>query len=308
MKSPIFLLIIGLCWPVLSRAQCELAINLINAELVCQEETTDPDLVNLNIPFMGTDPFFMTTVTVVSPPSAPEPEVGGQDPATDEEGFIIISNMIEGGTYLISLMGLNCNFGSLNYFIPDGTCGMILPVELEFFSAQTRAPSQMVALNWATAAEENADYFALERSTDGGRNFYPVTQIPSAGYSTERKAYAWSDRSPAVGTNYYRLLQYDFDGSFTTYGPVFADFEARNQSELTFYPSPTAGLLYLTAQDKPVRELEIWSLQGQLVRSLSLANTTRQAISIYDLRPGVYQFLIYDDRRNLLSSQLITKH
>ncbi|MEL6394014.1 MAG: hypothetical protein AAFR97_14820, partial [Bacteroidota bacterium] len=112
MKSPIFLLIIGLCWPVLSRAQCELAINLINAELVCQEETTDPDLVNLNIPFMGTDPFFMTTVTVVSPPSAPEPEVGGQDPATDEEGFIIISNMIEGGTYLISLMGLNCNFGS----------------------------------------------------------------------------------------------------------------------------------------------------------------------------------------------------
>ncbi|MEM8583427.1 MAG: T9SS type A sorting domain-containing protein [Bacteroidota bacterium] len=287
-------------------AQCDLAINLINAVITCVEETTDPDPVNLSIPFTGTDPNFTTTVTPISPPGLPMPEVDGDDPGVDNEGFIVINNMMEGGTYLISLMGQNCNFGTINYFIPDGTCGMVLPVELAFFSAHPKAENQSIKLSWATSAELNAASFHLERSTDGGRSFSPIVQIPAAGYSTSRQNYSWTDRSPAVGTNYYRLLQYDFDGGFTIYGPLRIDMEADQKEEFIIYPNPVDDQLSINAQDREIVGLEIWSLQGQQLRSISYSGVSNASISTEGIPSGMYQILVFDDRTSLPETRIIT--
>jgi hypothetical protein len=90
-------------------------------------------------------------------------------------------------------------------------CGelVILPIELLFFEAAWK--DEAVWLRWATASEQDNDYFEIERSADG-RLFRSIATIPGAGDSYWRLDYQYQDRSPYPGFNYYRLKQTDFSG------------------------------------------------------------------------------------------------
>ena len=87
-----------------------------------------------------------------------------------------------------------------------------LPVQLIFFKA-VRTDAK-VNLTWATASEENNDFFTVERSGDG-RNFSTILTQKGAGNSHTRIDYKDVDQQPLSGTVYYRLKQTDFDGKFT---------------------------------------------------------------------------------------------
>lgn len=56
-------------------------------------------------------------------------------------------------------------YASLDGFSLSTPCGILLPVELFDFTAK-RTNKRDVLLNWKTVSEQNADFFALERSTD----------------------------------------------------------------------------------------------------------------------------------------------
>lgn len=287
-------------------SQCSLAINLINATIVCDEETPNPDLVSLVIPYTGTDANFVTSVTVVSPPNAPTPIVGGDDPSSQPSGNIVISDMIEGGTYLISLMGQECNFGTLTYFIPDGTCGTVLPVELRYFSGRAMEQGHQVSLNWATSSELNADKFTIERSMDGGRTFSAIGELSAAGSTTVEQQYSWTDRRPTTGVNFYRLVQYDLDGSFTTYGPIAVEIEGQSDA-LLLYPNPTTSELNIRGYEYQIERLEIWNIQGQLVKTISVAYTDQTSFSVSDLQVGTYHIRALGPNGETLESAFFEK-
>jgi hypothetical protein len=117
-----------------------------------------------------------------------------------------------GGPYTRSLSGF------LSPAVLAVASGGILPVELTFFHAR-REGSQAV-LEWQTATEQNNDYFAVERSSDG-RRYEEISRIPGRGQSHEHQNYSFIDAAPPAGVNYYRLRQVDYDGS-ATYSPVRA--------------------------------------------------------------------------------------
>lgn len=85
-----------------------------------------------------------------------------------------------------------------------------LPVHLEKFEIETRDCN--VRLRWSTSEETDADYFSIERSTDG-RNFREMGRINAAGTSKTVRYYTFDDVSPNL-TNYYRLRIVDMDGTF----------------------------------------------------------------------------------------------
>ncbi|MEM6397878.1 MAG: T9SS type A sorting domain-containing protein [Bacteroidota bacterium] len=292
--------------PTFTFSQCTLAINLINATIICDEETPNPDPVSLSIPYTGTDANFMTSVTVVSPPDAPTPIVGGDDPSNQPSGDIVISDMIEGGTYLISLMGQECNFGTFTYVIPDGTCGMALPVELAYFYGQPTTNRTEVSLHWATSSEIDADRYVIERSTNGGRTFLSISTLSAAGSTNERQQYNWIDKRPVQGMNYYRLVQYDLDGTFTKYGPLAIQIDG-HEEELFVYPNPTNGELNIQGYENRIKQLEIWNLQGQLVRTLEVGHVDARSFLVSDLATGTYHIRALGAEGEILGSSSFHK-
>ncbi|PHI21046.1 hypothetical protein CEQ90_05030 [Lewinellaceae bacterium SD302] len=86
-----------------------------------------------------------------------------------------------------------------------------LPVELADFNLTPTRKS--VVLNWTTLTETENDYFSIEYSTDG-LDFREINQVKGAGDSRRPINYSWEHNNVVGKTNYYRLRQVDFDGSF----------------------------------------------------------------------------------------------
>jgi len=88
----------------------------------------------------------------------------------------------------------------------------ILPVQLVYFNATTLSNNQ-VLLQWGTATETNNYGYNLERS-ENQSNWEILGFIPGNGNSFSPKNYEFIDSTITHGSDYYyRLRQFDFDGS-----------------------------------------------------------------------------------------------
>ena len=61
-------------------------------------------------------------------------------------------------------------------------------------------------------------WFYVERSQDR-KQFQLIDRLPAAGNSTALQTYVATDPLPVEGSNYYRIKQEDYDGSYS-YSPV----------------------------------------------------------------------------------------
>ncbi len=121
----------------------------------------------------------------------------------------------------------------------------VLPVELIDFIATPLPPAKgkegaSVLLEWATASELDADRFEVEHSTDG-LSFGKIGERQAAGTATEQQAYEFFHEQPAVGVNYYRLRQVDFNGAFEYSKMVAVDLSGSENLAglgLLLYPNP----------------------------------------------------------------------
>lgn len=141
----------------------------------------------------------------------------------------------------------------------------LLPVALFEFEVFPNPPMG-IRLDWTTAVEENNAYFIIERSLDG-RNFEPIGTVEGAGDSFVQRGYSFSDTDPHPGTNYYRLVQVDYDGSRQFHRTVSAYYDSA--TALRLFPNPVSkGPLYLecTTQDAGIATLQWRNLMGQVLR------------------------------------------
>jgi hypothetical protein len=115
-----------------------------------------------------------------------------------------------------------------------------LPVELLTFTAT--ASSNNVDINWSTASESNNHFYTVERSKDL-KTFETVSRIEGAGNANHTLYYNTKDENPYQGVSYYRLVQNDFDGKQTIYGPLAVNF--MGSTELSIYPNPFENQLTL---------------------------------------------------------------
>ncbi len=125
-----------------------------------------------------------------------------------------------------------------------------LPVELIEFTGYHDDNRFVNVLNWATASELNNDYFIIERSVDG-INFVPIGSVDGAGTTNELSTYSFDDEGPALGINYYRLKQVDFDGT-SEYSDIISievNAELSQTRIINYYPNP--------ATDKLTIEMEV---------------------------------------------------
>ncbi|MEK7254484.1 MAG: T9SS type A sorting domain-containing protein [Bacteroidota bacterium] len=171
--------------------------------------------------------------------------------------------------------------------VPSLFTGSALPIVLTKFIAV--AINEAVILTWETELEINNDFFSVERSSNG-LEFFAIEKIFGKGTSLQTSQYHYVDKNPNHTVNYYRLKQVDFDGNYE-YSPIISiNFHPENQ--ISLHPNPlTANDLTLLLPDEYLEEtlhLEIFTLAGQRIKSITAEPESELQLDLSDLPPGAY--------------------
>jgi hypothetical protein len=163
------------------------------------------------------------------------------------------------GTYRV-----NASYNGASNFADINVNNTGLPIKLKSFDA-VKSNSE-VKLTWITSSEINNDYFKIEKSNDGKlfENFATV----KSKYSNSKAdlVYSLTDTKPFAGTNYYRLKQFDFDGTDESLGIRAVNFTLENNQALSVYPNPSYGELNFKIESvATLFNISLYDLSGRLV-------------------------------------------
>jgi len=175
-------------------------------------------------------------------------------------------------------------------FIYFASTVLPLPVEFNYFTVEKQGDEAL--LSWETASEINNDYFDIIRSPDA-TYWVKIGQAKGAGTSNEPTSYQFIDRNPLIGTNYYRLLQVDFDGSETLLPIRSVAFETAKIS-LTTYPNPVSDVLYIAGLGDNRVSIAVLNALGQKVMLWSEFQSIEEItqVDMSHLPSGAYLVLI----------------
>lgn len=116
----------------------------------------------------------------------------------------------------------------------------VLPVELISFTGT--AEGKRVRLSWSTASERDNDHFSVHRSSDMS-SFQHLFDVAGSGSSQVATDYQAYDEAPTLGINYYRLSQYDLDGTIGYQRVIAVEFVGDEEFNVTVFPNPVVDEL-----------------------------------------------------------------
>ncbi|OQB64749.1 MAG: PKD domain protein [Bacteroidetes bacterium ADurb.Bin141] len=185
-----------------------------------------------------------------------------------------------------------------------------LPVELLSFSAICNKSE--VTLNWVTASEVNNSYFDVQHSTDGD-NFTTIGKINGKGTTTSQTRYTFVAKAENI-QNFYRLIQYDYDGSYKVL-PMIAVSCDKNSSVVplfNLYPNPANDdfISEIILPESSSVRLEVINDIGQLVmeREENLESGYHQLkTNIAHLAKGVYHVHLITDQGKFVKQLVVIK-
>ena len=176
----------------------------------------------------------------------------------------------------------------------NSNSSMPLPIELLDFSARLNGDNSTVDLNWSTATETNNDHFIVERAGEDLR-FEPILKVKGAGNSSTVQYYNDKDTDPETGTNYYRLKQVDFDGTYSYSNEQAVYVPGGTLSDDIFlYPNPysNSGSIMLRHPEsfsEGIKTVKILDTSGKIVyQNQFLTQSDVISFDPGDLTPGVY--------------------
>jgi len=148
-------------------------------------------------------------------------------------------------------------------------------VELIYFNASCYSNPDLsgkeskVVLQWASASEQNNDYFSVERSANGN-TFEEVGKIKGAGNSSTIRNYEFTDNeletlNLKLETLYYRLKQVDFDGKFE-FSPIRAVKFPCEKNEIEVLPNPSTGIFFINNISEGA-EVNVFNVLGEKMYS-----------------------------------------
>lgn len=176
-----------------------------------------------------------------------------------------------------------------------------LPITLINFVAYEKGNTAQ--LEWATASEQNNKGFEIERSQDGidWDNIGFVKSLADNGNSNLKLEYSFVDNKPAVGQNYYRLKQLDFDGQYSYTLIRTVAFESTNM--ISIVPNPASEFIKISGL-KGDEQIYIVDASGRLVY-VQKANDLSMYITLHQLMAGNYIVKITDENGSFFNHKMI---
>ncbi|MFN4080102.1 MAG: T9SS type A sorting domain-containing protein [Saprospiraceae bacterium] len=180
------------------------------------------------------------------------------------------------GSHTIANNDTGCNSGA-------EVLAACAAMPVEWLSWQVSRTPEGIRLEWSTGVERDNRGFGIERSGDG----LSWSEIGFLDGHGSHSRYAWIDRSPLRGLNYYRLRQSDFDGALA-YSPIRLVWTPPALRAPAPYPNPARGRV--TAGERSLN-FALYDAQGVL--RLQGATPTGQ-IDLKGLPAGLYRLQVTD--------------
>ncbi|WP_157974320.1 T9SS type A sorting domain-containing protein [Lewinella sp. IMCC34183] len=161
-----------------------------------------------------------------------------------------------------------------------------LPVTLYYWGAAPTA--EAVSLTWASIEETDNDFYAVEYSRDG-RSFTEVGRVEGKGSFTGLSHYSFTHVPDGGGTHFYRLTQYDYDGTKESFAVRSVAFGEERVSGL--YPNPASAGQRLTFDaNNGAREATLVHIDGRIAATLAIGeNGKSQSLDLpANLPAGIY--------------------
>lgn len=146
--------------------------------------------------------------------------------------------------------------GTVHYTLGD-------PLPVEFLDFTAVKVDQSVLLEWETESEHNSDYFEVERSSNG-TDWNRLLTIKAAGESTMNEIYQEMDDNPIDGISYYRLNQYDLDGTKTFLKTVsFNNKIEIGENDIRIFPNPITDRFRVFGNKSELENLSVFNSIGE---------------------------------------------
>ena len=174
-----------------------------------------------------------------------------------------------------------------------------LPVELSEF--KVNCVNDQVVASWTTMSEKNCLCFSVERSNDA-IHYYEVGKLAGARNSSTKKNYSLT-LDTLVGIDnqpiYFRLKQFDLDGSTTTFKTEYLMCNENTQSLIKIYPNPSNGQ-FTIEHDENLREAAVVNVFGEIVFTIK-PEKHQTEFNVSHLSKGYYYLKL------LVNEEVITK-
>ncbi|WP_425390463.1 T9SS type A sorting domain-containing protein [Ekhidna sp.] len=199
------------------------------------------------------------------------------------------SDLVVGTNYIaVEIHQANVTSSDISFdlYLEFVQAGALLPVTLLDFSGEPEGNT--ITLDWSTATEKNNDYFVIERSADG-KAFTELARIPGSGDSDEVIHYTISDYQPLRGANFYRLSQFDYDGTTERLKTIRIDSNPTDLQSVSVYPNPASDKVKIVMSGSSAPEhVELFDLAGNKHKiQLNNKNGIIQ-LDLGSLMPGIY--------------------
>lgn len=186
------------------------------------------------------------------------------------------------------------------------------PLDVEGLLLTATPLNNSIQLDWTTEQETNNHGFELERSTDDLSYEY-ITWLDGVGNSNKQQNYAFIDNNVTKNTvYYYRLKQFDFDGSMAYSNTVEAIITANLQLQITgLYPNPNSNgnlTVEITSPDKNDLNISFFNAIGQevLYKSYNLsAGNHKLKIPVNALAAGMYEVIFKTNNQQIVKKLVI---
>lgn len=192
-----------------------------------------------------------------------------------------------------------CKWGSATVQSGCTSCGGLLPVDLAEWNVGIWADGVMA--RWITLSETNNDYFEVQRSSDG-IHFETIGTVMGNGTSSEVNQYQFMDRS-GDGSDYYRLVQHDFDGAQQIYHAVMANPSNRHLNNAISTPADWPIVLPVASGEYI---LTVYTGIGQQVLRATTNATTITRSEIADQLPkGFFKVIVQQGANQVALASLL---
>lgn len=158
-----------------------------------------------------------------------------------------------------------------------------LPVTLLNFNGKADDAGD-VRLAWTTTEESKSSHFEIQRSKDGA-SWGAIGRVSAQGESKISQSYNFTDRSPLITNNLYRLKMVDLDANFAYSRIVNVRIESALQ--LMLFPNPASDRLSIASRDgNAVNKVQVYSLIGKLLQEVTAPKNGEVSVKL--LTSGVY--------------------
>ena len=158
-----------------------------------------------------------------------------------------------------------------------------LPISMLSFTGTDIGSKNL--LNWITSSEKNNAYFEIQKSTDN-MNFETIGKVNGNGTTNSIQYYNFTDNNVTGIVNYYRIIQYDFDGK-TSISPIVS-IETNGGATITIAPNPSHDAFNLTLSKITSADLTVLDVLGREIYSIHIVQGRNLVTFGADLQNGAY--------------------